>query len=121
MIPAARADSRIRRTLVNPAFHEKGADFVFNEARPGVASRLLRLLKNWPRILPNHARRTTEKEMSILETLDLGLRQRLLLLRCGDERFLVGTGPAGVQAITRVGDGFPEGASAEDVVEKLWP
>jgi flagellar biogenesis protein FliO len=37
--------------------------------------------------------------MFILESIVLGPKQRLVLLRCGDERFLVGTGPEGIQTI----------------------
>jgi hypothetical protein len=117
MISAARTGARVRRTLVNPAFHEKSGEASLEEAGRGLSH----WLKNWRRILPGRARTADEKEMSILETLDLGLRHRVLLLRCGEERFLVGTGPAGVQAITRIGNGFLEDSSTESVVEKLWP
>jgi hypothetical protein len=120
MIPAARAEPRIRRTLVNPAFQEKSADPNFAEARRGLASWLLHQLKNCRRLLSGQVGLADEKELSIVETLDVGLRQRVLLLRCGEERFLVGTGPAGVQAITRVGDGFQDGVSTDRMVEKLW-
>lgn len=49
------------------------------------------------------------KQMRLVETLALGGRKQLLLVSCGGERFLVGTGAESVQTIVRV---RAEGASA---------
>ena len=40
--------------------------------------------------------------MRVVETLALGAKQKLLLVTCGGERFLVGTGPDSVSTIVRV-------------------
>ncbi len=42
------------------------------------------------------------KHMRVVETLALGAKQKLLLVTCGGERFLVGTGPDSVSTIVRV-------------------
>lgn len=46
--------------------------------------------------------RAVERELQIVETLALGGRKQLLLVRCGGERFLVGTGPDTVQTIVQI-------------------
>ena len=46
--------------------------------------------------------RTAERELEILETLALGGQKQLLLVLCGGEKFLVGTGAAGVQTIVQI-------------------
>ncbi len=45
---------------------------------------------------------TGRKRMRIVETLSVGPRKQLVLVSCGGEHFLVGTGPDSVQTITRV-------------------
>jgi flagellar biogenesis protein FliO len=47
--------------------------------------------------------RRTEKQMHLLETLPLGGKRQLMLIRCGEQRFLVGAGVDGVQTIVEVG------------------
>ena len=48
-------------------------------------------------------RRTgTQCELHIVETLALGGKRQLMLISCGDERYLVGGGPESVQCIVRV-------------------
>ena len=42
------------------------------------------------------------KHMRVVETLALGARQKLVLVTCGGERFLVGTGSDNVSTIVRV-------------------
>jgi hypothetical protein len=42
------------------------------------------------------------KRMRIVETLSVGPRKQLVLVSCGGEHFLVGTGPESVHTITRV-------------------
>ena len=46
--------------------------------------------------------RSGERQMEVVETLALGGRKQLLLVRCGGESFLVGTGADSVQSIIRV-------------------
>ena len=46
--------------------------------------------------------RSAAKQMKLVETLALGGRKQLLLVVCGGESFLVGTGAESVQAIVRV-------------------
>lgn len=48
------------------------------------------------------SQRLVKKQMSILETLALGSKKNLLLVKCGDECFLVGTGSESVQTIVRL-------------------
>ncbi len=51
------------------------------------------------------------KQMRVVESLALGAKNRLVLVSCGGERFLVGTGPESVGTIIRVRAGT-EGSSA---------
>ena len=44
----------------------------------------------------------TERSLKILETLQLGGRRQLMLVRCGQQQFLVGSGADGVQTIVAV-------------------
>jgi flagellar biogenesis protein FliO len=46
-------------------------------------------------------RSAERKQMRLLETLSLGGKRQLMLVECGDERYLVGGGPEGVQTIVR--------------------
>jgi hypothetical protein len=48
-------------------------------------------------------RRPHQRQMRVLETLAIGGKRQLQLVSCGDERFLVGSGPESVQTIVRVG------------------
>lgn len=42
------------------------------------------------------------RQMELLETLPLGGRRQLMLVRCGEERFLVGGGLDCVQSIVKI-------------------
>ena len=44
-----------------------------------------------------------QKEMRVVETLTIGAKKQLVLVSCGGERFLVGTGADNVGTIVRVG------------------
>lgn len=46
--------------------------------------------------------RAAQRQMRLVETLNLGARRQLLLIECAGEKFLVGTGPESVQTITRL-------------------
>jgi flagellar biogenesis protein FliO len=47
-------------------------------------------------------RETSEKQMQLLETLMLGGKRQLMLVRCGGERFLVGGSLESVETIVPV-------------------
>lgn len=47
----------------------------------------------------------SSRQMKVLETLSLGPQKQLLLVRCGEECFLVGTGTESVMVIQRVAPG----------------
>lgn len=52
-------------------------------------------------------RRLAEREMRLVETLSLGGRRQLLLVVCGSERFLIGTGADSVETIVQIaGEGL---------------
>jgi flagellar biogenesis protein FliO len=46
-------------------------------------------------------RSAEHKHMRLLETLSLGGKRQLMLVKCGEERYLVGGGPESVQTIVR--------------------
>ena len=64
----------------------------------GLAGWLLKAYREY-RAGSRNARR---KHMRVVETLALGAKQKLVLVTCGGERFLVGTGPDAVSTIVRV-------------------
>ena len=41
-------------------------------------------------------------QMQVLETLSVGPKKQLILLRCASETYLIGTGPESVQSILRI-------------------
>ena len=47
-------------------------------------------------------RRKAKRQMFLVESLVVGPKQRVVLLRCGSERFLVGTGAEGILSIVPV-------------------
>ncbi len=49
------------------------------------------------------AQAARRKQMRVVETLAIGPKKQLVLVSCGGERFLVGTGADSVQTIVRVG------------------
>ena len=53
-------------------------------------------------LMANGSRRPAMKQMRIVETLAIGAKKQLLLVSCGGERFLVGTGSESVQTMMRV-------------------
>lgn len=48
------------------------------------------------------SRKRVRKQLRVVETLQIGPKKQLVLVSCGGERFLVGTGPESVGTITRV-------------------
>jgi len=65
----------------------------------GLAGLLLRL---WSDRRVARAGRT--QQMELLETLPLGGRRQLMLVRCAGERFLVGGGVDSVETIVKIGE-----------------
>ena len=53
-------------------------------------------------LMRGRRRARAERSLKVLETLQLGGRRQLLLVRCGQHQFLVGTGADGVQTIVAV-------------------
>jgi flagellar biogenesis protein FliO len=72
------------------------------ESRDGILPRLMEAIAGlfggtWAGRTARVARR-----LQVLETLPLGPKKQLLLISCDGERYLVATGPDGVQTLTRV-------------------
>jgi hypothetical protein len=63
----------------------------------GLAGWVLGMLSGW-----RGERTAQRKHMRIVETLTLGGRRQLMLVRCGEEHFLVGGGIDSVETIVRV-------------------
>ena len=82
-----------RLHLVTMGVQERGATPV-----AGLAGWLLEAVRVW-RV---GARKPQRKHMRVVETMVLGAKHKLLLVSCGGERFLVGTGPESVGTIVRV-------------------
>ena len=53
-------------------------------------------------LLRRHSTERTERSLKVLETLQLGGRRQLMLVRCGQQQFLVGASADGVQTIVAV-------------------
>jgi flagellar biogenesis protein FliO len=68
----------------------------------GLAGWMIGTVRWWKKRGMRRARRAARRQMFIVETLDLGPKQRMVLLKCAGERFLVGTGPEGIRTIVRV-------------------
>ncbi len=85
----------------------------------GLAALLVRGWRWWKARDLEQQRRTAKKQLFLLETMVLGPKQRVVLMRCGSERFLVGMGAEGVTSVVRVEDGstpeVPLVASAEGI------
>ena len=63
----------------------------------GLAGWMLSLLRGW------HGHREAQrKQLRLVETLRLGGKTQLMLVTCGDERFLVGGGLESVETIVRL-------------------
>ena len=83
------------------------------ERGPGLADWLLEVV--W-RVL-GRGGVARSKEMRVVETLTIGPKKQLVLVTCGGERFLVGTGADSVGTIVRVGAEatVADGGAAGDV------
>jgi hypothetical protein len=86
-----------------------------NRARPrGFAGRLLRLWHWMLDLRDADQSRAAKRQLALEETLVLGPKQRVHLLRCGTEQFLAGTGADGVLSLLRVGQVPPNEAVKGD-------
>lgn len=63
----------------------------------GLAGWVLGLVRGWRR-----QRTASQKQLRLVETLSLGGKRQLMLVRCGDESFLVGGGMESVETIVRL-------------------
>jgi flagellar biogenesis protein FliO len=75
-------------------------------AQPGMqpSSEVIGLLGKLLRWLPQlKVSKRANPRLTIVETLPLGGRQQVILVRCDEESFLVGTGVNGVGTIVRLG------------------
>jgi flagellar biogenesis protein FliO len=72
------------------------------EGLGGLAGVAVRGWRWWRARILAQERRTAKKQLFLVETLVLGPKQRVVLMRCGAERFLVGTGAEGVTSVVRV-------------------
>ena len=80
-------------------------------AGAGLAAWLLKALRAW-----RAGAAAERRQMRVVETLALGTKNKLVLVSCGGERFLVGTGPESVGTIVRVrGDAGALAAAREQV------
>ncbi len=60
------------------------------------------------------------RQMAVMEKLALGGRKQLMLVRCGEAQFLVGTGAESVQTIVRVPkDGVEESSKTRGFGEPV--
>ena len=64
----------------------------------GVGVWLVESVREWLAGAP----RQRKKQMRVVETLALGAKNKLVLVSCGGERFLVGTGSETIGTIVRV-------------------
>lgn len=60
------------------------------------------LTSAWKRLRERQVIRESGRQLRVLETLALGPKKQLLLVRCGDDCFLVGTGGESVMTIQPV-------------------
>lgn len=65
----------------------------------GLLLALLYALKQWQRANPFVK---GEQRLQIVETLSVGPRQKIAIIRCDDQEFVVGLSPQGIQSIGSV-------------------
>jgi flagellar biogenesis protein FliO len=65
----------------------------------GLAGWVTGLLRGW-----RGQREVKQKEMRLVEMLPLGGKRQLMLVSCGEERFLVGGGLESIETIVRLSD-----------------
>jgi flagellar biogenesis protein FliO len=87
----------------------------------GLAGLLAKGWRWWKARGLEQQRRTAKKQLFLLETMVLGPKQRVVLMRCGAERFLVGLGAEGVTSVVRVDDGSQaEGVPRTAAGDGIW-
>lgn len=63
----------------------------------GLVAWLAARVKDW-----NGKRNVVSRQLGLVETLSLGGRRQLMLVSCGEERYLVGGGPDSIETIVHV-------------------
>jgi len=71
----------------------------------GLAGWIMAALSN---LRATGAKKSSERQLKLVERLAVGPKKELLLVRCGGDLFLVGTGADSVQSIVRVTPVVPE-------------
>ena len=69
----------------------------------GLSAWLIKANGWWKQRVLKERRRQARKRLFLVESLVLGPKQKVVLMRCGREQFLVGTGPEGIQSIVPIG------------------
>ncbi len=85
----------------------------------GPAAWLKQLGRWWRQRSRSERRRRAKRRLFLLESVTLGPRQRVVLMRCGHERFLVGLGSDGVRTIVAV-RAKPGAGAADRAGETQW-
>jgi flagellar biogenesis protein FliO len=74
------------------------------EAEIGGLARLVwQVWRRWKARGMRQRRRDAKRQMFLVESMVLGPKQRVVLMRCGAERFLVGMSAEGITSVVRVG------------------
>jgi flagellar biogenesis protein FliO len=66
------------------------------------------LLRWWDQHRGRQQHQASERQLVLVESLVLNVKQRVVLVQCGAERFLIGTGQDGVPSMVRLSAGDPE-------------
>jgi flagellar biogenesis protein FliO len=90
--------------LVTAEDRAKAGPTVREAGLGGLAGLLMKGWAWWQARGLEQQRRTAKRQLFLLETMVLGPKQRLVLMRCGTERFLVGMGAEGVTSVVRLED-----------------
>jgi flagellar biogenesis protein FliO len=72
----------------------------------GLAELMVKGWRWWRARGVERQRRSATRQLFLLETMVLGPKQRVVLMRVGEERFLVGLGAEGVTSVVRVEQGL---------------
>ena len=75
----------------------------------GLLLALLYALKQWQRANPFV--KGQQQRLHIVETLSVGPRQKIAIIRCDDQEFVVGISPQGIQSIGTVAQSHESPAS----------
>jgi hypothetical protein len=96
----------VKSNKAGNAMKERSIDEANGRGRSGEGL-VPRLLRWWVQRCLRQHRRAAKRQLFLVETMVLGPKQKVYLMKCGEERFLVGTGPDGVTSMVRVGETLP--------------